>query len=425
MLLEGDNREDLLTAYCRVRQRSLDLCKPLEIEDYGVQPMLEASPPKWHLAHTTWFFETFILIPYQPHYRQFEPRFEYLFNSYYETVGDRHPRGERGNLSRPSVPEILSYRRHVDRAIQELLQATLPHRDLLNRIVLGLNHEQQHQELIITDLKCNLGNNPLRPAYYTNNGEAQVNTSMDVEFIAIEGGKCQIGQPLGTNEFCFDNETPEHTVWVNPFEIANRLVTNREFLEFIEDGGYEDPSLWLSDGWAEQQERNWHCPEYWIEQDGSWCEYTLAGEHELAPNQPVTHVSYYEADAFARWANARLPTEFEWEHVVKAEGVTSSGNLADDGVFHPTPATPSTDNVKQLFGDCWEWTQSSYSPYPGFAPDDGALGEYNGKFMANQLVLRGGSCATPQDHIRTTYRNFFYPKDRWQFTGIRLARSRG
>ena len=425
MRLAEHNQEDLPTTYRRVRQRTLDLCKPLHIEDYGVQPIMEASPPKWHLAHTTWFFETFILIPFDPSYKPFDTNYEYLFNSYYETVGSRHPRNQRGNLSRPLVQEIFNYRAYVDEAIEKWLQAEELTDDIINRVVLGVNHEQQHQELVITDLKSNLGNNPLRPSYYDEVRGVGSETSLRSVFINIEGGKCQVGRPSDSREFCFDNETPQHTVWVNPFELANRLVTNEEYLQFILDGGYDEPNLWLSDGWIERLDRDWSCPEYWTARDGTWMEYSLAGETELVPIQPVTHLSYYEADAYARWANARLPTEIEWELVANSLASAGMGNMADAGRFHPNPAPKSADPVQQMIGDCWEWTQSSYSPYPGFAPLDGALGEYNGKFMANQLVLRGGSCATPSDHIRTTYRNFFYPRDRWQFTGIRLARSYG
>ena len=419
----GVKQVDLANAYRRVRQHTLDLCKPLYIEDYGVQPMVDASPPKWHLAHATWFFEAFVLEPFDSQYQRFNPSYEYLFNSYYETVGNRHPRNQRGNLSRPLVEEVFAYRDYVNASIENLLQKQPASTEIANRMVLGLNHEQQHQELLLTDLKCNFGSNPLRPKYSDELPAVQTVDSKTLEYHEFSSGKYQIGAPTHKDRFCFDNETPEHTVWINPFAVANRLVTNSEYLEFVLDGGYDDPNLWLSDGWAELNSRKWRCPEYWTDYDGTWMEYSLSGEQALIANQPVTHISFYEADAYARWAHARLPSEYEWEFVAKTHAAADVPNLAGQRYFQPTPAVAKSNGIEQLIGDCWEWTQSSYAPYPGFVPLEGTLGEYNGKFMANQMVLRGGSCATPNDHIRTTYRNFFYPKDRWQFTGIRLARS--
>ena len=430
MTTSATSAKSLLDSYRTVRLRTEELCEPLETEDYGVQPMVDASPPKWHLAHTTWFFETFILEEIGPNYQPFNPTYRYLFNSYYENVGSRHPRPQRGALSRPTVREVMTYRYYVDSTIGSLLQDTVDS-SMRYRLTLGLHHEQQHQELILTDLKANLGNNPLNPVYQgeasSSNDSIKTLTAIPLQWFDFEGGKTEIGTEPG-NSFCFDNETPRHSVWLEPFKFANRLVTNGEFLEFINDGGYTEATLWLSDGWHECQTRNWSSPEYWVldDEDG-WTEYTLGGRRSLDLSAPATHISLYEADAFARWKNCRLPTEFEWEFVCRKTENDSQeskqaifGNLADTNLFHPQAPTQGR-KLQQLLGDCWEWTSSAYSPYPRYRPLSGALGEYNGKFMANQFVLRGGSCATPANHIRSTYRNFFYPKDRWQFTGIRLA----
>ncbi len=378
--------------------------------------MVDASPPKWHLAHTTWFFETFVLKEAVPNYKAFDPAYEYLFNSYYEGVGTRHPRPERGLLSRPLVSEIYAYREHVDNALRNLLTSG-PEDEWLRRIELGIHHEQQHQELLITDLKCNLGHNPIRPVYLDKPINPAPPDSSQTTFVAFGGEMSEIGATLTTESFCFDNELPRHSVWLVPYEIADRLVTNGEYLEFIDNHGYQDVSLWLSDGWAEKNARGWQAPEYWFQQDGCWFEYTLHGVEEIDLRTPVCHVSYYEADAFARWAGARLPTEFEWEAAAQSDNDLANGTFADEAHFHPRPQNPT------FCGDCWQWTSSSYSPYPGYRPLEGTLGEYNGKFMANQYVLRGGSCATPHHHYRNSYRNFFYSKDRWQFTGIRLGRN--
>jgi ergothioneine biosynthesis protein EgtB len=401
--------------YRKVRAQSEHLCAPLEIEDYGVQPMDDASPPKWHLAHTTWFFETFLLQPYLADYRVAHPRYEHLFNSYYNGVGEPFPRPRRGHLSRPTVAEIYDYRQRVDGAMARLME--VDHPEVRRRTVLGLHHEQQHQELLLTDLKVNFGHNPLYPAYCRGRPVPAVETST-LTFTPYEGGLHAIG--YDGSDFCFDNETPPHRVHLVSFELADRLVTCEEYLAFMADGGYGNPQLWLSDGWAWVREHGIEAPLYWTRAGDEWREYRLSGQGAIDGACPVTHVSGYEADAYARWAGMRLPTEAEWE--VAADSVADrDGNFVESGLFHPAAlATPTAGG--QLFGDAWEWTSSAYGPYPGYRPLAGVLGEYNGKFMANQLVLRGGSCVTPASHIRATYRNFFYPPDRWQFTGIRLAR---
>ena len=408
---------DAALRYADVRRRTEALCAPLTVEDHGVQPFVEASPPKWHLAHTTWFFEVFLLKAFVPGYVAFHPSFEVLFNSYYEGVGAPFPRPKRGMLSRPGLREIRAYRAHVDAAMDGLLASRDP--KVANRITLGLHHEQQHQELIVTDVKGNLGTNPLRPAYRTAT-VATKNTPAPLSFVDIPGGVVRVGAAASV-AFCFDNERPRHKVWLDDFALAARLVTNAEYAEFVRAGGYDEPSLWLADGWAWTQANDVRTPMYWRREGDEWFEYRLDGEHPLDPGLPVTHISYFEADAFARWADARLPTEAEWEHAAAAAPI--EGNLAD-GALHPG-AAPGGRRLAQLFGDCWEWTASAYAPYPGFRPLAGALGEYNGKFMSGQQVLRGGSCATPVGHLRASYRNFFYPQDRWQFTGIRLARTAG
>ena len=412
-LVQADDAGEL--RFADVRMRTVELCRPLDVEDHGVQPMVDASPPKWHLAHTTWFFETFLLQPFAANHTPFHSAFEHLFNSYYEGVGDRHPRAQRGILSRPTLTEVHAYRAHVDDRMAPLLDSD--DAEIRARIQLGLHHEQQHQELIVTDIKANFGSNPLRPAYKPATDEPSTDASA-LAFVEFGGELVEAGAPC-EGAFCFDNELPRHKVWLDDFALANRLVTNGEYAEFIAAGGYDDPAFWLADGWVWVRANGVRAPMYWRQEGEGWLEYRLDGEKPLTTEAPVTHVSYFEADAFARWANARLATEIEWEHAAAQASV--AGNFAN-GTFHPRPAS-GRERMAQLFGDCWEWTASSYGPYPGFRPLAGALGEYNGKFMSGQQVLRGGSCATPPNHIRPTYRNFFYPKDRWQFTGIRLART--
>ena len=376
------------------------------MEDFGLQSMPDASPVKWHLAHTTWFFETFVL---GPEVEPFHPQFGYLFNSYYETVGRMHPRSERGLLSRPTVAEVRQYRGHVDEHVEALLGKGALDPARLAIVELGLNHEQQHQELILTDLKHGLSKNVLRPVY--REGTPIPAQPRAVRWLSHAGGVVPIGHE--GEGFHFDNEGPRHEVLLQPFEIADRKVTCGEYLEFMRDGGYTRAELWLSAGWGTVQSQGWRAPLYWEERDGSWQQFTLHGMRPVDPAEPVCHVSLFEADAFARWAGARLPTEFEWECSLGAQPLNSS-----ESPPHPSPAT---DGV-QAFGDVWVWTSSAYAPYPGYRPPPGALGEYNGKFMCSQLVLRGGSCATPRGHVRPTYRNFFHPPDRWQFSGIQLAR---
>ncbi|MGB0922600.1 MAG: ergothioneine biosynthesis protein EgtB [Alphaproteobacteria bacterium] len=375
----------------------------------GLQSMADASPTKWHLAHTTWFFETFVLKPNQTGYQPFDPAYEFLFNSYYNAVGAQFSRPDRGLLSRPSLQDILAYRAHVDQAMQQVeADPTL--------ITLGLNHEQQHQELIVTDIKHALSINPLHPEIYPagDEGGPASAPAHDLAFEAVDGGIHTIGhQGPG---FHFDNEGPAHEVLLRPYQIANRCVTNAEWQAFMDDGGYETPSLWLADGWAKVQAEGWQAPLYWQQVEGAWIRYGLHGLAAPNPHAPVTHISQYEADAFATWAGARLPTEFEWEHWARGAD-PSRGQQCDDGRPHePTVADASP------FGGVWQWTQSAYLPYPGFKPAAGAVGEYNGKFMSGQMVLKGGSCATPRGHLRASYRNFFYAPMRWQFSGLRMAK---
>ena len=410
--------DDPIARYAAVRQQTEMLCRPLAVDDYGVQPMDDASPPKWHLAHTTWFFETFLLRAFQERYRPFAEGFETLFNSYYNGVGQPFPRPQRGTLSRPTVEEVYAYRAHVDAAMRPLLARGDD--EIRARVELGLHHEQQHQELIVTDLKYTLGTNPLRPAY-RDDLDRTACESRAAAFVDFPEGFVEVG--AAGADFCFDNETPRHRVWLRPFAVADRLVTNGEYLAFMEDGGYGAPALWLSDGWDAVRRDGWEAPLYWYRENGAWFEYRLSGPAPVDPHAPVTHVSFYEAYAYARWAGARLPLETEWESLAARYGEASTGHFADGGRLHPRgPAGPG---MAQLFGDVWEWTSSAYGPYPGYRPLPGTLGEYNGKFMANQVVLRGGSCATPPGHVRATYRNFFHGPDRWQFTGIRLARDAG
>lgn len=412
-------QNDVITLYQTIRQATAVLCKTLTEEDCVVQSMPNCSPAKWHLAHTSWFFETFVLEREIPNYQAFHPTFRVLFNSYYKTVGEQHPRPQRGLLTRPGLSEVLAYRRHVDEEMERVFEKSdklTP--EVRNIIELGCHHEQQHQELLLTDIKHLFSYNPLSPVY---RDAAATNTEVAaaLQWPDYEEGLQWIGaQGEG---FSFDNETPRHRVFLDAYALASRLVTCREYLEFMEDGGYTRPELWLSDGWEAVQNQHWQTPLYWEQhEDRTWTLFTLTGRRAINLEEPVSHVSYYEADAYARWAGARLPTEMEWEHA--AANLPITGNFVESNFLHPMPAAEGTPVPEQLFGDLWEWTQSPYSSYPGFQPQAGALGEYNGKFMCNQMVLRGGSCVTPQSHIRATYRNFFPPETRWQFSGIRLAR---
>jgi ergothioneine biosynthesis protein EgtB len=398
--------------YREIRRTTLELTRPFSAEDQMLQSMPDASPAKWHLAHTTWFFETFILSPHVRGYQPFDSRYQYLFNSYYKQLGSHPYRGARGLMSRPSLNEIHAYRSHVDDAMLRHLESVNEQTAAL--IELGLNHEQQHQELILTDIKHALWSMPLRPERVSQ--PRAVSITLPLQWMNFEGGIHQIGH-AGTG-FAFDNEGPRHGVLLRVFRIASRLVTNAEYLQFMNEGGYRRPELWLSDGWDTVCSQGWNSPLYWEESDGRWFEFTFAGMKELDPASPVCHVSYYEADAYARWSKARLPLEEEWE--VAAAQAPSTGTFLEDGSFHPQPARGK--GLQQIFGDVWEWTSSPYMAYPGFEPAKGLIGEYNGKFMCNQFVLRGGSCATPSSHIRATYRNFFPPHARWQFMGIRLAK---
>ncbi|MGJ3257569.1 MAG: ergothioneine biosynthesis protein EgtB [Alcanivorax sp.] len=398
----------LMARYQRIRAFSEQLCDTLLTEDMGLQACADVSPPRWHLAHTTWFFETFLLKPNLPGYRVFEPQFEYLFNSYYNGIGEQFARPQRHLLSRPTGEEVHAWRQQVDQAMARLIEAQPA---LSGQVTLGLNHEQQHQELLLTDLKYSLSFNPLAPII----GQpiATAEHAAPLSFQSFSGGLVEIG--TSGHDFAFDNETPRHRVWLEPFALANRPVTNGEFRAFIEDGGYRRPELWLSDGWAWVQAEHSQRPLYWHE--GLDQHFTLAGLQPLHPGQILAHVNYYEADAYARWAGKRLPTEQEWEHAAAAQPL--EGHFVDNGIYQPGQARDTV--LSHLFGDVWEWTASAYLPYPGFQSAAGAVGEYNGKFMCNQMVLRGGSCASSRDHLRASYRNFFYPHHRWQFSGIRLA----
>src|SRR5580704_4574697 len=408
----------LLQRYVQMRDMSLHLCSPLSVEDHALQPMPDASPAKWHLAHTTWFFETFVLSQYMQDFRPYHPAFRSLFNSYYYTVGDRPLRALRHILSRPSLDEVHAYRLYVDEAMVHLLTLELAP-EAIKLIELGINHEQQHQELIVTDVKNGLWANPLRPAYRNvprHDSTRRATEALPLTWHSFPEGVYSIG--FEGSGFAFDNEGPRHNVYLEPFRLASRLVTVGEYLEFMRDGGYTKPTLWLSDGWDTVHNNSWQAPLYWEQRDGEWWNYTMDGLEPLRLNAPICHVSFYEADAFARWAGARLPNEFEWE--IAARSCRIEGNFVESDALHPQPAT-TEEPLAQMFGDVWEWTSSPYVAYPGFKPAAGAVGEYNGKFMCNQMILRGGSCATSQSHMRASYRNFFPPHVRWQFMGLRLG----
>lgn len=419
----------LPAAYHAVRARSLQLAAPLSQEDCQAQSMPDASPVKWHLAHTTWFFETFVLEQHEPGFVPFDPAFRVLFNSYYQGVGPQHPRAARGLVTRPGLAGVLAYRQQVDERMAALLAREAPAGALHDIVTLGLQHEQQHQELILTDLKHLLSCHPAHPAYAQRWPLAAVpEPPAAPRWIGHEGGLVETGyHPAADGPFAFDNEGPRHRVWLEPFEIASRPVTHGDWLAFMADDGYARPELWLSMGWDWVRAGARRAPMYWQQVDGSWHTFTLQGRVPVDPHTPLPHLSYFEADAYARWAGARLPTEAEWEHAARALHGGVAGHFADRNAFHPLPAHghphgSAPGQPVQMFGDVWEWTQSSYAPYPGFRPAAGAVGEYNGKFMCNQYVLRGGSCLTPAGHVRASYRNFFPPEAQWQASGLRLAR---
>jgi ergothioneine biosynthesis protein EgtB len=407
--------------YRAVRQLTEALTRSLAAEDMVIQAMPDVSPPKWHLAHTAWFFETFILAAHQPGYRAFHPRFGYLFNSYYNQVGAFHARPRRGLLARPTTPEVLAYRAHVDQHMMQLLHTAdeATRAAITPLLELGLNHEQQHQELLLMDVKYNFHSNPLLPAYRDDLPVATAAAAAPLNFLSCPDGVHDIGHD--GRGFAFDNEAPRHRVLLEPYRLADRLVTCGEYAEFIRAGGYRTPELWLSDGWATVQERGWQAPLYWHADGDAWQVFTLGGLRALDAAMPVSHLSFYEADAFARFAGRRLPTEFEWEAAaLRANTDPAGGNFLEADCLEPTPAAIGT-GFKQLFGDVWEWTASAYLPYPRYRPAAGAVGEYNGKFMSGQMVLRGGSCLTPAGHTRVSYRNFFPPDARWACAGLRLA----
>ncbi|MCK0715002.1 ergothioneine biosynthesis protein EgtB [Chromohalobacter sarecensis] len=414
--------KEWLRRYQRVRAATETICAPLYKEDYMVQSMPDVSPPKWHIAHVSWFFEAFVLKPFYPAYQTLDPAYDHLFNSYYVTHGTPFPRPDRGMISRPTVDDVYRYRAHIDQAMEALLndppQAHLE--EILRRLELGLPHEQQHQELLFMDIKHILAQNPLCPVYRDDVAPPPVHEVGALGWHAYSAGVRSIGHDEAEKGFAYDNEMGRHRQFVEAFQIADRPVTNGEFLEFIRAGGYDKPDYWLSDGWATVQAEGWRAPLYWVERDGVWHHFTLSGLVPVDLSAPVCHVSFFEAEAYAQWVGARLPTEAEWETV--ARDVPMQGNFVEQDHLQPVAAAVPKDLPGQMFGDVWEWTGSAYRPYPGFRTLPGSLGEYNGKFMSGQMVLRGGCCATPGDHIRATYRNFFPPHARWAFSGFRLAK---
>ncbi|MCW9708716.1 ergothioneine biosynthesis protein EgtB [Fodinibius salsisoli] len=418
--LAKPDAEHLKERYTAIRSFSEALVEPLETEDFVIQAVEHTSPTKWHLAHVSWFYETFVLEKAFSNYESMHPQYAYIFNSYYLQTGEPHQRSKRGLLSRPTVSEVFEYRKYVNNKILQFLDTASEQQlqEFGPVIEIGNHHEQQHQELMLTDLKFLFAQNPLKPPYRELETSPQKEAD-DLNWISFEEGVYHIGNE--GKEYTYDNEQPRHRKFLEPFELSDRLITNAEFIDFIEADGYRRSELWLDEGWATVNEEEWRAPLYWFKKEGAWHYYTLGGVKKVNPGEPVTHLSYYEADAYARWADARLPTEAEWE--VAAEGLPYEGNFVEQGLYHPRPARSNDTTLKQMFGDVWEWTMSSYEPYPGYEPLPGALGEYNGKFMCSQYVLRGGSCATSQTHIRKTYRNFFYPDARWQFNGFRLARN--
>ncbi|WP_266205452.1 ergothioneine biosynthesis protein EgtB [Pontibacter kalidii] len=420
ILAASATQEVLRARFNKIRQRTELICSPLEPEDTVVQPIVDVSPPKWHIAHTSWFFETLILQEHLPTYKIFHPQYAFLFNSYYNSLGSRVLRHQRSTITRPPLRDVLAYRSYVNEHMNELLQE-LPEEKiikLLPLLELGLQHEQQHQELLMTDIKYILGTNPMLPAYLPPPEPQEQSIKTEARFLEVPGGKYKIGYQ--GDGFCFDNELGVHEVQVEDFEIMNRLVTNGEYLAFMQDGGYGDFRHWLDEGFAMVKEQQLEAPLYWVKQGDAWHRFTLHGLQPVDLNEPVCHLSFYEANAFANWAGRRLLTEFEWEAATQVYP-PQNGNFVESGLLEPAAADPAADGVQQLYGDLWEWTYSAYHPYPGFSKAPGAVGEYNGKFMINQMVLRGGSCATPESHIRTSYRNFFHPDKRWQYNGIRLA----
>lgn len=420
MRAELHDRDALITRFRSVREQTLRLTAHLSPEDMTVQSMTDASPVKWHLAHTSWFFEEFALRRFSSEFVEYDARFRRLFNSYYDQIGTYWPRPNRGLLSRPSVQEAFDYRARVEALVESLALRASDDTwlELAPILELGLNHEQQHQELICTDIKHAFGLNPLAPAAFPREPNSAA-TTPSMGWVAFDGGQNRIGAPPGSG-FCYDNETPQHLCYVAAFQLADRPVTNGEYLDFMEDGGYAAVALWLSDGWRIKTAESWSSPAYWRHADGEWLCYTLHGLEALDLAAPVTHISFYEAAAFAEWAGARLPTEFEWE--VAARDCPPDGRFAGPGRRIQPVAARAAEGLRQMFGDVWEWTRSPYGPYPGYRPIDGVIGEYNGKFMCNQMVLRGGSCATPEGHMRVSYRNYFPPEARWQFSGVRLAK---